>query len=274
MNAKKKPFDDPRVRRAFHLVLDKAVLVDVVKDVAPMMVGGFIYPFSEFATPTGRSRQAARLPGRSDGGDQGSQGADGGGRATPTASRALDYLVREVATFKLWSQAIQAMLQQTLNIETQPAHRRRVGLVRRHQDRQLRPGHRRHRVDAARPVRLLQCLVQDGRPAELLELGQCRSSTSCCRKIDTEVDPKKRLEYIRQAEAIMEENPPLLPMSLGEDQRRLVQLREGPQPEGLLRHLRRRALGHLVARQVAIRSRAGFERFARAASPRGYRGQG
>ena len=27
------------------------MLVDVVKDVAPMLVGGFIYPFSEFATP-------------------------------------------------------------------------------------------------------------------------------------------------------------------------------------------------------------------------------
>src|SRR5215470_5467340 len=50
-NATKKPFDDARVRRAVHLVLDKHVLVDVVKDVAPMMVGGFIYPFSEFATP-------------------------------------------------------------------------------------------------------------------------------------------------------------------------------------------------------------------------------
>ena len=51
MNNKKKPLDDPRVRRAFNLALDKPVLVDVVKDVAPMMVGGFIYPFSEFATP-------------------------------------------------------------------------------------------------------------------------------------------------------------------------------------------------------------------------------
>ena len=60
MNNKKKPFDDPRVRRAFHLVLDKPVLVDVVKDVAPMMVGGFIYPFSEFATPIAELEQAAR----------------------------------------------------------------------------------------------------------------------------------------------------------------------------------------------------------------------
>jgi len=29
----------------------------------------------------------------------------------------LDFLVREVASFKLWSQAIQAMLQQALNIQ-------------------------------------------------------------------------------------------------------------------------------------------------------------
>ena len=31
--------------------------------------------------------------------------------------KGLDFLVREVAIFKLWAQAIQAMLQQTLNIE-------------------------------------------------------------------------------------------------------------------------------------------------------------
>ena len=51
VNNKKKPLDDPRVRRAMHLVLDRPVLIEVVKDVAPMMWGGFIYPFSQFATP-------------------------------------------------------------------------------------------------------------------------------------------------------------------------------------------------------------------------------
>jgi peptide/nickel transport system substrate-binding protein len=48
----RKPIDDPRVRCALHLIFDKQVLVDVVKDVSPLMVGGIIDRFSEFATPT------------------------------------------------------------------------------------------------------------------------------------------------------------------------------------------------------------------------------
>jgi ABC-type dipeptide transport system, periplasmic component len=51
LNNKKKPLDDPRVRRAMHLALDRPVLAEVVKDVAPMSPGSFIYPLSEYATP-------------------------------------------------------------------------------------------------------------------------------------------------------------------------------------------------------------------------------
>src|SRR3979490_3461415 len=40
VNNKKKPLDDPRVRRALHLVFDRPVLIDVAKDVTPMMVAG------------------------------------------------------------------------------------------------------------------------------------------------------------------------------------------------------------------------------------------
>src|SRR5262245_51365811 len=115
-NDKKKPFDDPRVRRAFHLSFDHHVLVDVVKDVAPMQVGGFIYPFSEFATaksellkkvgyqedPSAAAKEAKAL-----------MAAAGYGNGI----KGLDFMVRDIATFKLWSQAIQAMLQQTINVE-------------------------------------------------------------------------------------------------------------------------------------------------------------
>src|SRR5262244_913986 len=116
VNNKKKPLDDPRVRRAMHLVLDRPVLVDVVKDVAPMMVGGFIYPFSEFATP--KEELAKRL------GYQADQTASikearalMAAAGHPDGIKGLDYMVREIATFKLWSQAIQAMLKEALNIE-------------------------------------------------------------------------------------------------------------------------------------------------------------
>jgi ABC-type transport system substrate-binding protein len=114
-NAKRKPFDDARVRRAVHLVLDRAVLVDVVKDVAPMMVGGFIYPFSEFATPMD---QLVKRPGY----QADSAAAVKDAQALMAAAgykggAPLDFLVRDVATFKLWAQAIQAMLQQTLGVE-------------------------------------------------------------------------------------------------------------------------------------------------------------
>jgi ABC-type transport system substrate-binding protein len=114
-NAKKKPFDDPRVRRAVHLTFERAVLVDVTKDVAPMMVGGFIYPFSEFATPLD---QLVKRPGYQDDPTAALKEA----KALIAASgykggEPLDFLVRDVPTFKLWAQAIQAMLQQGLGME-------------------------------------------------------------------------------------------------------------------------------------------------------------
>ena len=54
-----------------HLLFEKQVLVDVVKDVAPLMTGGFIYPFSDVRHAQGPARQTARLSGGSRRRDQG-----------------------------------------------------------------------------------------------------------------------------------------------------------------------------------------------------------
>jgi len=109
--------DDPRVRRALHLAFDKAVLVDLIQETAPVVLGGFLYPLSEFATPP--DKLAERL----------------GYQRDPTAAikearqlmaaagysnglKNVDFMVREVAIFKLWADAIQAMRKETLKIET------------------------------------------------------------------------------------------------------------------------------------------------------------
>ena len=211
MNNKKKPMDDPRVRRAFHLVLDKAVLVDVVKDVAPMMVGGFIYPFSEFATP--KDQLTKRIGYQED-----PTAAIKEAKALMAAAgyangiKGLDYLVREVSTFKLWSQAIQAMLQQTLNVETKLRT-----VVESVWFDDTKSGNYDLAIGA-----IVSTLLdpsdyfnawygKDG--PQNYSFWDNKPFQELLTQIDVEVDPAKRLALIRQCEMIMENDPPVLPIS-------------------------------------------------------------
>ena len=230
-----------RVRRAFHLVLDKPVLVDVVKDIAPMMVGGFIYPFSDFATPLPELSQAAGyqadfrpLRSRPCCKAKGPAEAAAGQQAASTGS--IWNLVREGRELKLWRQAIQAMLQQTLNVECNM--RTSVESV---WFDDVRTGNfdlaiGAIGVDPARPIRLLQCLVQQDRPAELLvsAMGDAKFNDRLLPQIDTEVDAKKRLALIRQARNDHGGGSSAAAGVVGKiSDGRLVQLRQGATgPEG------------------------------------------
>ena len=207
-NNKKKPLDDPRVRRALNLALDHRVLVEVVKDVAPMITGGFIYPFSEFATP--KEEFEKRL----------------GHQADPTAAikeakgliaaagyangiNGLDYMVRDIAIFKLWSQAIQAMLKDALNVQ---CNLRTVVESVWFED--AASGHFDLAIGA-----IVSTLVD---PSDYFNAWYGKNGPqnysfwdnkefqALTAQIDREVDPAKRLPLIRQAEAIMEQDPPLL----------------------------------------------------------------
>ena len=211
VNTRKKPFDDPRVRRAMHLVFDRPVLVDVVKDVAPMMVGGFIYPFSEFATP---KEELAKRPGY----QPDSTASIKEARALLAAAghsggiKGLDFLVREVATFKLWSQAIQAMLQQALNIQ---CNLRTVVESVWFDD--TKSGNFDLAVGAIvstllDPSDYFNAWYRKDGPQNYGFWDNAKFA-ELLPQIDREVDAPKRLALIRQAEAIMEQDPPLLPIS-------------------------------------------------------------
>lgn len=211
VNNDKEPFNDPRVRRAMHLVLDKAVLVETVKDVAPMMVGGFIYPFSEFATPTD---ELAKRPGY---------------QADPTAAikeaqelmaaagyangiKNVDFMVRDARTFSLWSQAIQAMLREILKIES----KLRTVQVSVWFDEAL-AGNFNLTISA-----IVSTLID---PSDYFNAWYGKDGPqnysrwanptfqALVQQIDRELDDQKRLELIRQAEHIMEQDPPLLPVA-------------------------------------------------------------
>lgn len=211
MNNNKPPLNDPRVRRAMHLVLDKAALVDVVKDVAPMLVGGFVYPFSEFATP--KEELSQRL----------------GYQADPTAAiaearklmaaaghpngiKGLDFMVRDAATFKLWSQAIQAMLREILNIESTL---RTVQISVWFEE--ALAGNFDLTISA-----IVSTLID---PSDYFNAWYSTDGPQnyskwhnptfeeLVKQIDRELDEAKRKTLIRQAENLMEEDPPLLPVS-------------------------------------------------------------
>jgi peptide/nickel transport system substrate-binding protein len=212
MNSKKKPLDDPRVRRALHLAFDRPALIDVVKDVTPMQVGGFIYPFSEFATP--KEELFKRVGYQSDTGPALKEAkallvAAGYKDGLPEP---LDFLVRDVASFKLWAQAIQAMLQEGLNVK---CNLRTVVESVWFDD--TANGHFDLAIGAIvstllDPSDYFNAWYRSGGPQNYSQWSN-KEFDDLLGQIDAEVDPAKRLALIRKTEVIMEEQIPVLPIA-------------------------------------------------------------
>jgi ABC-type transport system substrate-binding protein len=212
MNSKKKPLDDPRVRRALHLAFDRPALIDVVKDVTPMQVGGFIYPFSEFATP--KEELFKRVGYQSDIGPALKEAkallaAAGYKDGLPEP---LDFLVRDVASFKLWAQAIQAMLQEGLNVK---CNLRTVVESVWFDD--TASGHFDLAIGAIvstllDPSDYFNAWYRTGGPQNYSQWSN-KEFDDLLSQIDAEVDAAKRLALIHKTEAIMEEQIPVLPVA-------------------------------------------------------------
>ena len=210
INNEHKPFNDPRVRRALHLALNRPELVDVVRDVSPTVLGGFIYPFSDFATP---AAELAERPGYQADSTAAIKEARQllAAAGYPNGFKA-DFLVRDSPNLKLWGVAIQAMLKEALNVE---ANIRMVQISVWFDEAQAGT------FDLTMSA-IVSTLID---PADYFNAWYVKNSPqnysrwhnpdfdNLVRQMDVELDDTKRKTLIRKAEAIMEQDPPLLPVS-------------------------------------------------------------
>jgi peptide/nickel transport system substrate-binding protein len=208
---KNKALADPRVRRAIHLAMDRPTLVDVVKDTAPMQVGGFVYPFHEMSTP--RAELEKKLGYQKDIGPAVQEARRLMKEAGhPNGLKNLDFVVRDIATFKLWAVAIQAMLKENLNIESN-----------------LRVVQTSVWFDEAAAgnfdlaISAIVSTLMD--PSDIFSAWYGKDGPQnysrwtnpafhdLAAQIERELDDNKRKAMVRKAEDILESDPPLIPVA-------------------------------------------------------------
>jgi peptide/nickel transport system substrate-binding protein len=208
---KNKALADRRVRRAIHLAMDRHTLVEVVKDTAPMQVGGFVYPFHEMSTPraelekklgyqrdvTPAVQEARRLM---------KEAGYGGG------IKNLDFVVRDIPTFKLWAVAIQAMLKEHLNIE---CNLRVVQTSVWFDEAQA------GNFDLA--ISAIVSTLMD--PSDIFSAWYGKDGPQnysrwtnpafhdVASQVEREIDDNKRRQLVRKAEDLLEQDPPLIPVA-------------------------------------------------------------
>jgi len=210
-NDAKKPFQDPRVRRALHLALDRHALVDVVKDMMPAMVGGFNYPFSAWSPPTEElSKRLGYQPDPKPAIQEARQLLAEAGYAK--GLKGVDFLVREAPDLKLRAEAIQVMLKEALNIET---NLRLVQISAWFDDAQA------GNFDLT--IGAIVSTLMD--PSDYFNSWYSKDGPQNYAKwhneafqrllpqIDREADERKRQALVRQAEDLLEQDPALLPIA-------------------------------------------------------------
>ena len=210
VNNEKKPLNDPRVRRALHLALDRHSLVEVVRDVSPALLGGFIYPFSEFATPV--DTLVERLGYQRDTKASIKEARQLLAAAGYPNGFKLDFLVRDSPNLKLWGVAIQAMLKEALNVE---ANIRMVQISVWFDEAQAGTFDLTMSAIVSTlldPSDYFNAWYGKGAPQNYSRWYN-KDFQALVEQIDRELDEAKRKALVRQAEAILEQDPPLLPNS-------------------------------------------------------------
>ena len=208
---KNKALADKRVRRAIHLAMDRPTLIEVVKDAAPMQVGGFVYPFHEMSTP--RAELEKKLGYQKDVKPAVQEArklmqAAGYGQGLKN----LDFCVRDIPTFKLWAVAIQAMLKEHINIECNL----RVVQTSVWFD-EAQAGNFDLAISAIvstlmDPSDIFSAWYGKGGPQNYSRWTN-PAFHDLASQVDRELDDNRRKALVRKAEEILEDDPPLIPVA-------------------------------------------------------------
>jgi peptide/nickel transport system substrate-binding protein len=208
---KNKALADKRVRRAIHLAMDRPTLIEVVKDAAPMQVGGFVYPFHEMSTP--RAELEKKLGYQKDVKPAVQEArklmqAAGYGQGLKN----LDFCVRDIPTFKLWAVAIQAMLKEHINIECNL----RVVQTSVWFD-EAQAGNFDLAISAIvstlmDPSDIFSAWYGKGGPQNYSRWTN-PAFHDLAAQVDRELDDNRRKSLVRKAEEILEDDPPLIPVA-------------------------------------------------------------
>ena len=208
---KNKALADKRVRRAIHLAMDRPTLIEVVKDAAPMQVGGFVYPFHEMSTP--RADLEKKLGYQKDVKPAVQEArklmqAAGYGQGLKN----LDFCVRDIPTFKLWAVAIQAMLKEHINVECNL----RVVQTSVWFD-EAQAGNFDLAISAIvsslmDPSDIFSAWYGKGGPQNYSRWTN-PAFHDLAAQVDRELDDNRRKTLVRKAEDILEDDPPLIPVA-------------------------------------------------------------
>ena len=222
-----------------------------------MQVGGFVYPFHEWSTP--KAEMEKRLGYQKDP-KAAIQEAKKlmAAAGHPNGLKNLDFVVRDIASFKLWAVAIQAMLKENLNIETN---------LRVVQTSQWFEEAASGNFDLA--ISAIVSSLMD--PSDYFTAWYGKGGPqnysgwtneqfhSLAHNLEREVDENKRKAMIPQGRGDPRERSAARPGGLRADLRRLLQPGAWPERDEVLRHLRRHALGHGLDGAVLGRFRARAE---------------
>src|SRR5256712_10936535 len=208
---KNKALADPRVRRPIHLATDRPALIDVVKDTAPMQIGGFVYPFHEMSTP--RAELEKKLGYQKD-----IKPAVQGARRLmkeagyPNGLKNPAFVVRDVAPLQLRAVAIQGMLKEHLYNQSNLPVAHGPGWF-----DEAQAGN----FDLA--ISAIVSTLMD--PSDIFSAWYGNDGPQnysrwtnapfhdLASQIERELDDSKRRAMVRKAEEILEADPPLIPIA-------------------------------------------------------------